>query len=109
MYHLLSFFFFDSDSFVLLRAKTMPWECHVWLTTHYSPYSLSRRPYAHDLQHAQSYFLFFGFYLLVLRFSLVTPLLKYEACFEVIYVQYIMNEWIFEHCIWVVYWAAGHL
>lgn len=54
-------------------------------------------------------FFFFGFYLLILRFSLVTPLLKYEACFEVIYVQYIMNEWIFEHCIWVVSWAAGHL
>lgn len=74
----------------------MPRECHVWLTTHYSPYSLSRRPYAHDLQHAQSFF-FFGFYLLILRFSLVTPLLKYEACFEVIYVRYIMNKWIFGH------------
>lgn len=72
----------------------MPWECHVWLKTHYSPYSLSRRPYSHDLQHAQSCFLFSGFYLLILRFSPVIPLLKYEACFKAIYVRYITNEWI---------------
>lgn len=52
---------------------------------------------------------FFFFRLLSSSYVLVTPLLKYEACFEVIYVRYIMNEWIFEHYMWFDSWAAGHL